>query len=349
MRKKLLLAEDSVTIRKVFDLVFARSDISVIAVDNGDDAVRLVGEIAPDLVVVDVTLPGKDGYAVASALREDNSTRHVPVLILSGTLAPFDEERFKACGAKGVVYKPFETRELVETVEGILEKAGVAPAAPSEVPAAAPLAAPHEPPPADEHWDFSDVLEDPSKGREEPVPGALLEAEGKDEGSAYDEFDVSIDEIEASAPAPVEQIEEIEEIEELQEIEEIIDEPPVVSEPPPPSPAVSEPPAPAPAASVPPVPALSAAPAVPEQDEALQAVLKEQFVARAEVVFRAVASEAVEKVMWEMMDRLSGEFSARIRESVEAVAWEVIPSTAEALIREEIARIRKQAGKPASQ
>jgi hypothetical protein len=58
-----------------------------------------------------------------------------------------------------------------------------------------------------------------------------------------------------------------------------------------------------------------------------------------------VAAEAVEKVMWEMMDRLTAEFSAKVRESVEAVAWEVIPATAEALIREEIARIRQQAGK----
>jgi hypothetical protein len=59
-----------------------------------------------------------------------------------------------------------------------------------------------------------------------------------------------------------------------------------------------------------------------------------------------VATEAVEKAMWELMDRLTAEFSEKVRESVEAVAWEVIPSTAEALIREEIARIRTQAGKP---
>jgi hypothetical protein len=54
----------------------------------------------------------------------------------------------------------------------------------------------------------------------------------------------------------------------------------------------------------------------------------------------------VEKAMWEMADRLAAEFSAKMRESVESVAWEVIPATAEALIREEIARIRTQAGKP---
>ncbi len=49
--------------------------------------------------------------------------------------------------------------------------------------------------------------------------------------------------------------------------------------------------------------------------------------------------------MWDVMDRLSGEISAKIREAVETVAWEVVPPTAEALIREEIARIRGQAEK----
>jgi hypothetical protein len=76
------------------------------------------------------------------------------------------------------------------------------------------------------------------------------------------------------------------------------------------------------------------------------AELREFFAGRAAEIFRNVASEAVEKVMWEMTDRLAAEFSAKLRESVEAVAWEVIPSTAETLIREEIARIRRQAGKP---
>jgi len=77
-----------------------------------------------------------------------------------------------------------------------------------------------------------------------------------------------------------------------------------------------------------------------------EAELKEFFAGRAAEIFRTVASEAVEKVMWEMTDRLAAEFSAKLRDSVEAVAWEGIPSTAEALIREEIARIRRQVGKP---
>jgi len=73
-----------------------------------------------------------------------------------------------------------------------------------------------------------------------------------------------------------------------------------------------------------------------------ESVLRDQFSARAQEIFEKVAAETVEKVLWEQMDRIAADFSAKIRESVEAVAWEVIPSTAEALIREEIARIREQ-------
>jgi hypothetical protein len=74
----------------------------------------------------------------------------------------------------------------------------------------------------------------------------------------------------------------------------------------------------------------------------MESALREQFSARAQEIFEKVAADAVEKVLWEQMDRIVAEISAKIRESVEGVAWEVIPQTAEALIREEISRIREQ-------
>jgi len=386
MPKKLLLAEDSLTIQKVFELAFAQSDVTITAVDNGDDAVRLAGEISPDLVVADVTLPGKNGYAVAAELRSMEKTRGIPVLILSGTLIPLDEQRFKASKASGVLFKPFETQELLEKVEGLFRKG-------EEVPAAGKAA--ESPPAGGEHWDFSDVLDEveeeagrttsPSVApkRVEGHPGALLPGGPKPAGVSLDEFDVSIDEIEGKshlegslvgdAPPAVtdlapafEPVEEIEEIEELEEVEYPVEAPavpaeaarvrivPAAQEPPPVALPVPEPPAPEPAPSiVAPEPAAVPAAAVPpsvavppaDPDAALTAAIHERFAARADEIFRAAAAEAVEKVMWEMMDRLTAEFSAKVRESIEAVAWEVIPATAEALIREEIARIRQQAGK----
>jgi CheY-like chemotaxis protein len=359
MPKRILLAEDSITIQKVFELAFAQSDITITAVDNGEDAVRLAGEMMPDLVVADVTLPGRDGYGVAAELRASPATEKIPVLILSGSIVPIDEGRLRECGAKGVLFKPFETRELMDKVETALREASEAPQA----------AKPQETPPGDEHWDFSDVLEEveeeagkpeppsPAKGRGAILPGSLLPGEPKGPPVQFREFDVSIDEIEEPAPAfrSIPSVESHlegpiagdappavtdlsaalhghEEIEEIQELEEIFHD--LV----PPAPEVPLPPVVAPAAE--------RSTGTAAEEDALPSLLKEQFAARAEEIFRSVASEAVERVMWELMDRLTAEFSAKIRESVEAVAWEVIPATAEALIREEIARIRAQAGKP---
>ncbi len=86
----------------------------------------------------------------------------------------------------------------------------------------------------------------------------------------------------------------------------------------------------------------------PPAASAAATAAQDDFSARAREIFEKVAEEAVEKAMWDMMDRLSAEFSAKIREAVETVAWEVIPPTAETLIREEIARIRGQAEKKSS-
>ncbi|MHB1025953.1 MAG: response regulator [Desulfobacteria bacterium] len=428
MPKKLLLAEDSLTIRKVFELALSRSEIAITAVDNGEDAVRLAGEIFPDLVVADLSLPGKNGFAVAAELRAMEKTEKIPVLILSGTLVPLDEARFKASGARGVLFKPFESRELLENIERAMSESTQAPESRK----------PQEAPAVDERWDFSDVMDEVEAetgksaapapaAREGMPPGAILPG-GARIPPAFNEFDVSIDEIEGGArdfsaephptaaaekvehmehdlpvdsPQPVtdlspaiDEVEEIEEIEHLEDVEipmppadavstetpaslrilsaataqpDAGEPAPVVHEPIPQPPAVAEPvaveravPEPVVAEHAVPEPVVAGQaaeeshPAPPEAFIAPpdagsrpgDAELREFFAGRAAEIFRTVASEAVEKVMWEMTDRLAAEFSAKLRESVEAVAWEVIPSTAEALIREEIARIRGKAGKP---
>ncbi len=340
MGKKILLAEDSSTIRKVFELALEQSDVALTTVDNGNDAVRVARETAPDLVVADVTLPGKDGFQVAEELGGPGGGPPVPVLILSGTLFPFDEEKFRKSGARGVLFKPFESRELVDKVRELLGAGEEEAAVGKEKTEAAPS----------EPWDFRDVMEGAEKGSGTATPPSAESPEG---GLSLGEFDVSLEEIEnppaaaaerasgeeskepstlsahlegdpfADAPAAVtdletaiEAAEEIEELDNLEEVDMLGKE------------------------------AEKAAP--PEAGPGLEGAAREQFSARAQEIFERVAAETVEKVMWEFMERFSAEFSEKIRESVESVAWEVIPPTAEALIREEIARIRERTEKKSS-
>lgn len=133
MPKTLLLADDSVTIQKVVGISFANEDVVLLTVDNGDDAIARAREARPDLVLADVMMPGKDGYEVCETLKADPELRHVPVLLLSGTFEPFDEERARRAGADGHITKPFEAQALVDQVNALLARAPQpSPAAPSE-------------------------------------------------------------------------------------------------------------------------------------------------------------------------------------------------------------------------
>ncbi|HYV86806.1 MAG TPA: response regulator [Patescibacteria group bacterium] len=141
--KTILLADDSITIQKVVELTFSDGDYRVFCVANGAQALRKIPEIRPDVVLLDVVMPEKNGYEVCEALRSDPATASIPVLLLTGTFEPFDRARAEAAGARGHVTKPFESHTLVQRVEELLSQAatrGPSPAAPAAFapPAAAP-------------------------------------------------------------------------------------------------------------------------------------------------------------------------------------------------------------------
>jgi CheY-like chemotaxis protein len=127
MKRRILLADDSVTIQKVIELTFMDEDYEVRAVSNGDDAVKLLPDLKPDFVIADVHMPGANGYEVcrrSKALRPD-----VPVLLLVGTFEPFDEAQARAAGADSHLKKPFDSQELLQRVEELLAAKPAAPAA----------------------------------------------------------------------------------------------------------------------------------------------------------------------------------------------------------------------------
>ncbi len=118
MRRTILLADDSVTIRKIVELTFGDSDIRVESVGSGREAIDRLREIKPDLVLADVVMPGPSGYDVCRAVKQ--SERPVPVLLLAGTFEPFDARQARECGSDGHVTKPFDSRALIERVQALL-------------------------------------------------------------------------------------------------------------------------------------------------------------------------------------------------------------------------------------
>ena len=121
MAKTILLADDSVTIRKVVELTFSDTDIRVESVGNGQEALAKLATVLPDLVLADVAMPSPSGYEICEEVK--SSQRPVPVLLLAGTFEPFDRERARACGADGHLVKPFESTVLIERVEALLSPA----------------------------------------------------------------------------------------------------------------------------------------------------------------------------------------------------------------------------------
>ena len=149
MPKKILLADDSITIQKVIELTFSDEDFEVVTVGNGRLAIERLPEARPDLVLCDIIMPEKDGYEVCDFIKKSPELAHIPVLLLTGAFEPFDQERAARVGCDGFLAKPFEPQTLIAKVKDLLAKAPARPAAaPVAVPAPAPAPAPSPVPPA---------------------------------------------------------------------------------------------------------------------------------------------------------------------------------------------------------
>ena len=122
MSKKILLADDSITIHKVISITFGDEDFDLEIVSDGDSAVAKAREIVPDLVMADVSMPGKSGYEVCETIKSDPQLSHIPVLILAGTFEPINDEELKRVGADDFIVKPFESQELIDKVRNLLER-----------------------------------------------------------------------------------------------------------------------------------------------------------------------------------------------------------------------------------
>ncbi|MDQ3265179.1 MAG: response regulator, partial [Myxococcota bacterium] len=140
MPKNLLVADDSVTIRKVVGMIFSTEDFQITAVDNGIDAINKARELRPDIVLADVMMPGKSGYEVCEALKADPATQGIPVVLLAGTFEAFDENRARSARADDHITKPFESQALLDKVRALVGGMAPKPAAATAPLAAAPAA-----------------------------------------------------------------------------------------------------------------------------------------------------------------------------------------------------------------
>jgi DNA-binding response OmpR family regulator len=116
-----LVAEDDADIRELVAFKLHQAGHEVVSVADGLSAVAAAREKAPDVAIVDVSMPGLSGMQVCTALREHAATAQIPVILLSARAHAGDSENGLRAGAVDYVTKPFSPRDLVQRVESLLE------------------------------------------------------------------------------------------------------------------------------------------------------------------------------------------------------------------------------------
>jgi CheY-like chemotaxis protein len=142
---RILVADDNSNIQKMVGLALKDQGIDVIAVGNGEAAVRKISDLRPDLVLADVFMPVRNGYEVCKYVKDDSSLAHIPVILLVGAFDPLDEQEAQRVGADGVLKKPFVPPDpLISMVKSALLRASAAQAAAAaeKVPVAAMVGGP---------------------------------------------------------------------------------------------------------------------------------------------------------------------------------------------------------------
>jgi CheY-like chemotaxis protein len=122
-----LVADDNSNIQKMVGLALKDHGIEVVAVGNGEAAVRKISDLRPDLVLADVFMPVRNGYEVCKYVKDDSSLAHIPVILLVGAFDPLDEQEAQRVGADGVLKKPFVPPDpLISMVKSALLRSSAA-------------------------------------------------------------------------------------------------------------------------------------------------------------------------------------------------------------------------------
>ena len=141
---RILIVEDSVTMRKVMEMTFAGEDAQLLAVESGELAIEQGRDFGPDVAFIDASLPGIDGYEVTRAIKSDPQLSGTAVVLMASQHRPLDAARASEVGADDHILKPFDTQEAIDKATDMAGKAEALYEAPS-IPVARPVTTPPRP------------------------------------------------------------------------------------------------------------------------------------------------------------------------------------------------------------
>jgi two-component system alkaline phosphatase synthesis response regulator PhoP len=127
MSRKILVVDDDPAALRLVQYTLQQEGYEVITASNGLDGLRKANSEAPDLLVLDVMLPGIDGFEVASRLRAQPSTAGIPIIMVSAKAREMDRATGLKVGADDYVTKPADPAEISRRVAGLLARKGIPP------------------------------------------------------------------------------------------------------------------------------------------------------------------------------------------------------------------------------
>ncbi|MCR8550280.1 response regulator [Salipiger sp. P9] len=120
MSKRVMLIEDEPNIIEAISFILSREGLAVETHSDGTTANEKLRACRPDLLILDVMLPGKSGYDILRELREDTATAELPVLMLTARGQSRDREMAERAGVSAFMTKPFSNAEMLETVRALV-------------------------------------------------------------------------------------------------------------------------------------------------------------------------------------------------------------------------------------
>lgn len=120
--KKVLVVEDELKIRKVISMYLKKEGFSVLETGNGLEALSLTEKEKPDLIILDIMLPGMSGYEVCRKIKSNEDTKNIIIVILSAKGQEWEKSEGYQVGADLYETKPFSPKQLINNVKAIISK-----------------------------------------------------------------------------------------------------------------------------------------------------------------------------------------------------------------------------------
>lgn len=119
-KKKILIVEDEESLLKLESILLSSRGYNVGGVADGIAALEEITRFRPDLIILDIMLPGMDGFEVCRRIKENPESQHIPVIMLTAKKSSQDRERGMAIGAAAYITKPFKSAKIMEIIQRLL-------------------------------------------------------------------------------------------------------------------------------------------------------------------------------------------------------------------------------------